>query len=312
MAQASHARVLAARSRLAPRRRCSTQAQATAPPPPLRAAARRLRSHRGAEAALAGRRRARAADEERRRARARPMRAAGAAAVSVLTEPSRFDGSLAHLSAAARRCAARGAGDAQGFPGRSLPGARGARRGAGGVLIILRMLSRAAAGCAASAAQRAAGCSCCSRPSMRSDLGAHARADRLALRGRRSTARRASTAAIWTTLAGRARSGSSELAPLLPAGVPRVAESGVASAEDARRVAAAGYELALVGSALMQRQRSAGARARAARGRARAPASDARSMWIKICGITMRRRWRGARRPAWMRSASCSRPRRGS
>jgi indole-3-glycerol phosphate synthase len=43
-----------------------------------------------------------------------------------------------------------------------------------------------------------------------------------------------------------------ELAHLLPTRVPRVAESGVGSAEDARRVAAAGYELALVGSALMQ------------------------------------------------------------
>ena len=43
-----------------------------------------------------------------------------------------------------------------------------------------------------------------------------------------------------------------ELAPLLPAGVPRVAESGVTSAADARAVAAAGYQLALVGSALMR------------------------------------------------------------
>ncbi len=42
-----------------------------------------------------------------------------------------------------------------------------------------------------------------------------------------------------------------QLAPLLPVGVPRVAESGVATAEDARRLAAAGYELALIGSALM-------------------------------------------------------------
>jgi indole-3-glycerol phosphate synthase len=43
-----------------------------------------------------------------------------------------------------------------------------------------------------------------------------------------------------------------ELAHLLPKRVPRVAESGVGSAEDARRVAAVGYEMALVGSALMQ------------------------------------------------------------
>jgi indole-3-glycerol phosphate synthase len=43
-----------------------------------------------------------------------------------------------------------------------------------------------------------------------------------------------------------------ELAPLLPAHIPRVAESGVLSAADAARVAAAGYSIALVGSALMQ------------------------------------------------------------
>jgi indole-3-glycerol phosphate synthase len=43
-----------------------------------------------------------------------------------------------------------------------------------------------------------------------------------------------------------------ELLPLLPRSVPRVAESGVASEEDARRVRAAGYEMALIGSALMR------------------------------------------------------------
>jgi len=43
-----------------------------------------------------------------------------------------------------------------------------------------------------------------------------------------------------------------ELAPLLPHGVPHVAESGVTKAADARRLAAAGYGLILVGSALMR------------------------------------------------------------
>ena len=42
-----------------------------------------------------------------------------------------------------------------------------------------------------------------------------------------------------------------ELAAKLPADVPRVAESGVADAADAARLARAGYQLALVGSALM-------------------------------------------------------------
>ena len=43
-----------------------------------------------------------------------------------------------------------------------------------------------------------------------------------------------------------------ELAPHLPQAVPCVAESGIASAEDARRVARAGYRVALVGTALMR------------------------------------------------------------
>jgi indole-3-glycerol phosphate synthase len=41
------------------------------------------------------------------------------------------------------------------------------------------------------------------------------------------------------------------LAPLLPAGWPAVAESGVASAGDARRMRQLGYGVALIGTALM-------------------------------------------------------------
>jgi len=42
-----------------------------------------------------------------------------------------------------------------------------------------------------------------------------------------------------------------ELVGLLPTSVPRVAESGVGSAADAARLARAGYDMALIGSALM-------------------------------------------------------------
>jgi indole-3-glycerol phosphate synthase len=42
-----------------------------------------------------------------------------------------------------------------------------------------------------------------------------------------------------------------ELVHLLPTAVPRVAESGVGTPADAARLARAGYELALIGSALM-------------------------------------------------------------
>ena len=52
----------------------------------------------------------------------------GAAAVSVLTEPSRFDGSLEHLRRPRGAGALQSTRHAQGFPGRSLPGAGGARR----------------------------------------------------------------------------------------------------------------------------------------------------------------------------------------
>jgi indole-3-glycerol phosphate synthase len=44
-----------------------------------------------------------------------------------------------------------------------------------------------------------------------------------------------------------------ELAARLPPGIPAVAESGVATPADARRVRALGYRLALVGTALMAR-----------------------------------------------------------
>jgi indole-3-glycerol phosphate synthase len=41
------------------------------------------------------------------------------------------------------------------------------------------------------------------------------------------------------------------LSPLLPAGWPAVAESGVASADDAKQMLRLGYRLALIGTALM-------------------------------------------------------------
>ena len=54
------------------------------------------------------------------------------------------------------------------------------------------------------------------------------------------------------------------LAPKLPAGFPAVAESGVASADDIRRVAKLGYRLALVGSTTLQLARDVSVAAEAA------------------------------------------------
>lgn len=182
--------------------------------------------------------------------------AAGAAAVSVLTEPSRFDGSLAHLEAAARALSAM-----------QVPAMRKdfivdpyqlieARvAGAGGVLLILRMLPR------------------------EHIAALLARAGELGLFVLLEAFDERDIELMHETLASHAAGSSTgkskplmlaglncrdlstlqivpqrllKLAPLLPTAVPRVAESGVLCADDAGRVAAAGYSYALVGSALMQ------------------------------------------------------------
>lgn len=172
---------------------------------------------------------------------------AGAAAVSVLTEPARFDGSLDHLRIAAQVL---------------LPLDTPAMRkdflvdayqviearacGAGGVLAILRMLSE---------------------PELEA-LVRQARAlelfvlleafDEQDLQRLHGLLARVGGADLLAGVNSRdlmtlqvVPSRLEQLARCLPTGIPRVAESGIASAEDARRVAEAGYDLALVGSALM-------------------------------------------------------------
>jgi indole-3-glycerol phosphate synthase len=173
----------------------------------------------------------------------------GAAAVSVLTEPERFAGSLAHLRQAATALAPLGVPamrkDFLVDPYQVLE-ARAA--GAGGVLVILRMLSRETIGALLD----------CARAHGLFVLLEAFDAQDLELVHELTAARVGPPALLagvncrdLTTLQVRAER-LLELAPLLPRGVPRVAESGVATAADARRVAAAGYGLALVGGALMQ------------------------------------------------------------
>jgi indole-3-glycerol phosphate synthase len=172
---------------------------------------------------------------------------AGAAAVSVLTEPTRFDGSLDHLRMAAQAL---------------LPLAVPAMRkdflvdpyqviearaaGAGGVLAIVRMLS----------------------PPDLEAIVQQARAlelfvlleafDEQDLERLQGMLGRWGTEGLLLGVNSRdlrtlqvVPSRLEQLARRLPRGIPRVAESGVGSADDARRVAEAGYDLALVGSALM-------------------------------------------------------------
>jgi indole-3-glycerol phosphate synthase len=186
---------------------------------------------------------------------------AGAAAVSVLTEPSRFDGSMTHLETASQSLAPL-----------NVPAMRKdflvdpyqvieARvAGAGGVLVILRMLPRAGI---------EALLDCARTLGLFVLLEAFDEADIEAMHdiigastqcgASQHTAPSLDTPPVLAGLNCRDLTTLQivpqrliELAHLLPTNVPRVAESGVVSPDDAARVAKAGYEYALVGSALMQ------------------------------------------------------------
>jgi len=176
----------------------------------------------------------------------------GAAAVSVLTEPSRFDGSLEHLRQAVAVLAPLGIPamrkDFIVDPYQVLE-ARAA--GAGGVLLILRMLPR----------ERIA-----ELLEVAADHGlfvlleAFDAAD-LLLACELLDSRRQPRAPLLIGVNSRdlqtlhvVQERFSDLAPLLPAGWPAVAESGVATAVEARRMRQLGYRLALIGTALMARE----------------------------------------------------------
>jgi indole-3-glycerol phosphate synthase len=183
----------------------------------------------------------------------------GAAAVSVLTEPSRFDGSLEHLRQAAAALAPLGVPamrkDFLVDPYQVLE-ARAA--GAGGVLVILRMLTRPGIEALLDVA---------AEHGMFVLLEAFDDADlRMAFEletSRERRAKHAGTAGAPVLIGVNCRDLQTlqvvqerfaALAPLLPAGWPAVAESGVASAADARRMQRLGYRLALIGTALMTRE----------------------------------------------------------
>ena len=190
-----------------------------------------------------------AAAEEDVGARVATYARAGAAAVSILTEPSRFDGSLEDLAKGTRALAPL-----------SVPAMRkdflvdgyqvleGRAAGASGVLAILRMIPRAdleelidtAIGLDMFVLLEAF-----DAPDI--EL-AHALIEtRRAHRELLLVGINSRDLVTLKVVPGRLDA----LAASLPADVKRVAESGVATGADAARVAAAGYDLALVGSALM-------------------------------------------------------------
>jgi indole-3-glycerol phosphate synthase len=249
MAHGSRARAQAARRRCPAERMLEKAQESPAPLPLVQNAAgfdiiAELKLRSPAAGAL------RALDEDIG-GRVRRYATAGAAAVSVLTEPSEFQGELAHLELTARAL------QPVGIPAMrkdflvdpyQVTEARAA--GAGGVLVILRMLAR-------------------------EELQAlMAEAERLGLFVLLEAFDAADIELAHELVAGYRDSPNPtvlvgvncrdlvtlqvvperllQLGPLLPRGVPRVAESGVTCAEDATRVRAAGYDMALIGSALMR------------------------------------------------------------
>jgi indole-3-glycerol phosphate synthase len=179
--------------------------------------------------------------------RVRGYAAAGAAAISVLTEPDRFDGSLEHLRRAAVALETRAPAMRKDFLVDTYQLLEAREAGAGGVLLILRMLERDTLRQLIEA---------CAQLRLFALLEAFDAAD-LELAG--TLVREYASAAqllvgincrdlvTLKVVPGRLES----LAPLLPRGVPCVAESGVNDAQDAARLARSGYDVALVGSALM-------------------------------------------------------------
>jgi indole-3-glycerol phosphate synthase len=187
-------------------------------------------------------------DDEDIGARVAHYAQAGAAAISVLTEPSRFDGELAHVTRSVQSLAGRVPVMRKDFLVDPYQVYEARAAGAGGVLIILRMLPRDELLVLIEAAGES-GLFALLEGFDEPDL-------RLAQELVSKYARQlpllvgvnCRDLATLEVVPGRLE----ELAPLLPDDVPKVAESGVTDERDAQRLAGCGYDVALVGSALMQ------------------------------------------------------------
>jgi len=248
MAAASRARVDAARTHCDDTRLARLVAALTAPPPKLSLSPEgfdiiaevKLRSP--AVGALA-------ASDAGLVTRVGDYARAGAAAVSVLTEPSRFDGSLDHLREASGVLARAGGVPAmrKDFLVDPYQVYEARLAGAGGVLVILRMLDRSALEALLAAAAKL---------SLFVLLEAFDEAD--IAQGRELIAAAPAGSQLLLGINSRdlvtlkvVPGRLEQLAEHLPDDVPRVAESGVATVGDAARLAGIGYSVALIGSALM-------------------------------------------------------------
>jgi indole-3-glycerol phosphate synthase len=174
---------------------------------------------------------------------------AGAAAVSILTEPSRFDGSLDDLAAGCRALAPLSVpAMRKDFLVDSYQVLEGRAAGAGGVLAILRMLPRPELERLIDTAL---------------DLGMFVLLEAfdvfdVELAQSLIDTRRTRLDQLMIGVNSRdlvtlkvVPSRLTAMAHVLPREVRRVAESGVMTAADAAKIAVVGYDLALVGSALM-------------------------------------------------------------
>ena len=249
MAAASLARVRAARA-TCPESELMERALAAEPPPPLRLTPggfdliAEIKLHSPA----AGRLREAAAEDIVGRVRAYAR--AGACAVSVLTEPSRFEGSLEHLARAAAALRPLGVpAMRKDFLVDPYQVIEARVSGAAGVLAILRMLSDAQAAALIRRARELSLFVLLEAFDEHDIERLHALVAQLGGTGLLAGVNSRDLTTL-EVVPGRL----AQLGPRLPERVPRVAESGVSCAEDAARMAQAGYDLALVGSALMREE----------------------------------------------------------
>jgi indole-3-glycerol phosphate synthase len=192
--------------------------------------------------------------DENLRARARAYAAGGACALSVLTEPTRFDGALAHLGLA--RAASALPVMRKDFLVDPVQVLEARASGADGVLLVARLVPEALLS-ELLACAREHGLFVLVEAFDADDL-----ARTLALRPREEETEggeEEETGAFFVgvnardlvTLAVEPQR-ALELARRIPRGLPSVAESGIERPSDARAAARAGFSLALVGTALMR------------------------------------------------------------
>jgi indole-3-glycerol phosphate synthase len=176
----------------------------------------------------------------------------GAAAVSVLTEPSRFDGSMEHLRQAALTLAPlRVPAMRKDFLVDPYQVLEARAAGAGGVLVIARMLQPAQiAELLDAAAEHGMFVLLEAFDAADLETSRDILAQRHGPRGRRDDILVGINSRDLQTLQV-VPERFEMLAPLLPGDRPAVAESGVASPADARRMMQLGYRVALIGTALM-------------------------------------------------------------